>query len=507
LPEWEPLPDDQKELYARQMEVYAGFQENADWNLGRIIDAITEMGELDNTVVICKWGDNGASMEGTTTGSFNELTMQNGIPLSADQQLALTEAHGGLPAWGTEKMEPHYACAWAWAGNTPFQWGKQVACYLGGTRVGMVVHWPGQISDAGLRPQFTHCIDIAPTILDIVGLPQATSVNGIAQEPMQGTSFAYTFDDPDAAEQHTRQYFEIYGNLGMYDDGWWAAQMLPRVPWDATPATMERFRPGVYNPDNYPWELYYLPDDYSQATDLATQHPEKLKELKELFFRVAEENYVTPLLAGFATYFGIEPPPVDERTLFTYYHDVQNILPGSIPPIFGRSYTISAELEIPEEGAQGVIIAEGAALGGFSLFVQEGRLRHTYSMLGVRTYHQQADQLLPKGQVVNVRMEFTAARHEPGTPGIARLFQDDVQVSKMLLHATVPVVFTAYAGMDIGRDNGLPVDESYAAQSPFPFTGAIRKVEIELPPIPDHPIARRLYQRHSEQLVAWAISE
>jgi arylsulfatase A-like enzyme len=507
MPAWDSLTPDLQRLYARQMEVYAGYQENADWNLGRVVDAITEMGELDNTVIICIWGDNGASMEGTTTGTFNELTTLNGIPLTDQEQLDLADEHGGIPAWGTDKMEPHYACAWAWAGNTPFRWGKQVACYLGGTQVGMVVRLPSAISGhrGELRTQFTHCIDIAPTILEMVGLPQATSVNGIAQEPMQGTSLGYTFNNPDMASLHRQQYFEMYGNLAMYDEGWWAGQMLPRIPWETDPATIDRFRPGVYNPDKYPWELYYLPNDYSQARDLAALQPGKLEELKALFFRVAEENYVTPLLAGWATFFGILPP-LEDRATFTYYQDVQNILPGSVPPIYGRSYTIRADLEIPADGVEGVIIAEAADLGGFSLFVQDHTLEYTYAMLGIRTYHQRANRPLPTGRVT-VRMEFTADKNEAGTPGTAELFYEDQLVSRMRLDSTVPIMFTAYAGMDIGRDNGLPVDKSYASQSPFPFTGVIRKVEIEIPPISDLKIARRLYQTHAERMIGWAMSE
>jgi arylsulfatase A-like enzyme len=192
------------------MEVFAGFQENADHNLGRVVAALEEMGELDNTVIICLWGDNGASMEGTTTGTFNEMLTINGVPLTSEQQLALAEEHGGEAAWGTAAMAPHYAAGWAWAGNTPFQWGKQVASYLGGTRAPMVIHWPDQIRDrGGLRSQFTHCNDIAPTILEIAHLPAPTSVNGIAQDPMHGTSLAYTFQDAKAPERHTKQYFEI----------------------------------------------------------------------------------------------------------------------------------------------------------------------------------------------------------------------------------------------------------------------------------------------------------
>ena len=263
LPAWDSLPDSEKRLYARQMEVYAGYQENADWNVGRLLDAVEEMGETGNTLVIYIFGDNGASMEGTLTGSFNELTMQNGIPLSPEQQLSLIDRYGGLEAWGTDATAPHYAAAWAWAGNAPFQWGKQVASHLGGTRNGMVISWPERIADVGgRRSQFTHCIDIGPTILEVAGIPQPKVVDGTEQVPMDGTSFAYTFDDAHAPERHDQQYFEIYGNRAIYKDGWWAGAKLDRIPWDATPDTIRRFAPGVYDPEQDRWELYYLPDDY-----------------------------------------------------------------------------------------------------------------------------------------------------------------------------------------------------------------------------------------------------
>ena len=295
------------------MEVYAGFQENADWNVGRLLDAVEEMGELDNTLVIYIFGDNGASLEGTLTGSFNELTMQNGIALTAEQQLSLIDQYGGLDAWGTDASAPHYASAWAWAGNTPFQWGKQCASHLGGTRNGMVVSWPERIKDAGgLRAQFTHAIDIGPTILEAAGIPEPKVVDGTAQKPMEGTSFLHTFEDANAPERHTVQYFEIVGNRAIYKDGWWAACKLDRIPWDLSPPTMARFAPGAYDPEQDTWELYYLPDDFSQANDLAAENPEKLAELKELFWEEAEKHNVLPLLAGFSVFFGILPPmPTD----------------------------------------------------------------------------------------------------------------------------------------------------------------------------------------------------
>ena len=286
LPAWDSLSDSEKKLYARQMEVYAGYQENADWNVGRLLDTVQEMGELENTLVIYIFGDNGASLEGTITGSFNELTMQNGIALTPEQQLSLIDRYGGLDAWGTDAFAPHYASAWAWAGNAPFQWGKQVASHLGGTRNGMVISWPQRIRDAGaLRSQFTHCIDIGPTILEAAGIPEPKVVDGIEQKPLEGTSFVYSFDDATAAERHTVQYFEIYGNRAIYKDGWWAACKLDRIPWDASPRSIARFAPGTYDPEQDMWELYYLPDDFTQAHDLAAKHPTSSQGSRSSFGR------------------------------------------------------------------------------------------------------------------------------------------------------------------------------------------------------------------------------
>ena len=253
------------------MEVYAGYSENADHNVGRVIDAIDELGELDNTLILWIWGDNGASMEGTLTGSFNELTMQNGIPLTDEMQLQLVELYGGLDAVGRGRSWiPHYAAAWAWAGNAPFQWGKQVGSHLGGTRNPLVVHWPDRIDEqGGLRSQFAHVIDIAPTILDIAGIPEPDTVDGIEQEPMHGTTFAPSLTDADAPEHRTQQYFETIGNRAMYKDGWWLAMKTERIPWVLTAEALAPYAPGVWDPDADPAELYYLPDDFSQAHDLA----------------------------------------------------------------------------------------------------------------------------------------------------------------------------------------------------------------------------------------------
>ncbi|MBV8676078.1 MAG: arylsulfatase, partial [Planctomycetaceae bacterium] len=257
FPAWDSLSPAEKTLYARQMEVYAGFQENTDDQVGRLVQAIEETGQADNTLIIYIWGDNGSSMEGTETGTFNEMTTITGIPLTAEQQLKLIDAYGGMDAWGGPVMQPHFACAWAWAGNTPFQWGKQVASHLGGIRNPMVVSWPARIKDrGGLRSQFTHCIDVTPTILEAAGIPQPKQVDGIDQMPMHGTSFIDTFDDASAKERHTQQYFEIFGNRAMYKDGWIACSRIDRSPWSTDPAQLKKFGPGSgWDPNKDKWEL------------------------------------------------------------------------------------------------------------------------------------------------------------------------------------------------------------------------------------------------------------
>jgi arylsulfatase A-like enzyme len=481
FPAWDQLPDKLKAFYARQMEVYAGYSENADHNVGRVIDAIDELGELDNTLIIWIWGDNGASMEGTITGSFNELTMQNGIPLTDEMQLQLAERYGGIEAWGGELMDPHYSAAWAWAGNTPFQWGKQVGSHLGGTRNPMVIHWPARVTgDGELRSQFTHVIDIAPTILDIAGIPAPSSVDGIDQEPMHGVTFTGTLTDPAAPERHTQQYFETIGNRAMYKDGWWLAMRTPRIPWVITPQALKPHAPGVWDPDADPAELYYLPDDYSQAHDLAAEHPDKVAELKELFWAEAERYNVLPLLATLSTFFGMLPP-LPEEARFELRGDVQNVLSGMIPRIYNHSYAISADLVVPDGGAEGVIVAEADHLGGFSLWVDDGKLTHTYSMMGVFVYRQQAETRLPAGEVT-VRMEFAADAPKPATGGEVTLFINDIPVGKGRMDHTVPVRFSGYAGMDIGRDNGGVVDRGYEDRKPFPFTGTVKKVVFDVKP-------------------------
>jgi len=500
FPAWESLSETEKKLYARQMEVFAGFSENADWNVGRLLDAVEEMGDLDNTLVFYIWGDNGASMEGTITGSFNEMTFLNGVPLTPEQQMELIEEYGGVEALGSVDTAPHYASAWAWAGNTPFQWGKQTGSHLGGTRDPMVVAWPERITAQGeIRSQFTHTIDIAPTILELVGVPEPRMVDGIGQEPMDGTSFAYTLDAADADDRHTVQYFESMGSRAIYKDGWWACARLDRKPWDFSPETMRKFAPGVYDPEDDVWELYYLPDDFSQAVDLAETNPEKLEELKELFWSEAERNKALPLLGGMCIFFGILPP-LPTQTRFTFYGDVQNIQRGMVPRIAGRSYAIEAELTIPEAGAEGVIVANADEIGGFALWVDsKGILHHSYSFLGVEKYFQQSAEAIPSGDVV-MKMLFEADEPKPGTGGLVTLWANDQQIGEGRIERTVPVAFSSYAGMDIGRDNGLVVDRRYKNKAPYAFTGTVKKVIFDLKPA-HHEAEQDLHEHAAMQAV------
>jgi arylsulfatase A-like enzyme/uncharacterized membrane protein len=484
FPAWDSLNDAQKKLYARQMEVYAGYQENADWNVGRLLDAIEELGDLDDTLIFYIWGDNGASLEGTTTGSFNELTFLNGLVLEADEQTKLIERYGGVEALGGPHTAPHIAAAWAHACNTPFRWGKQIAAYLGGTRDPMVVAWPSRLEpDTRVRSQFTHVIDVGPTILEAAGIPEPTIVDGIDQEPMDGTSFLFTLEDATAPERHTTQYFEMFGSRAIYKDGWWAASNPERLPWDVSPATLARFGPEAdWDPDrDVGWQLFDLTTDFTQAHDVAADHPGTVKELQELWWAEAERNRVLPLMGGMSVIYGILPP-LPTITRLRFAGDVQNVQRGMTPRIQGRSYAIEAQLHVPEGGAEGVIVANADFIGGFSLWVdREGLLRHTYSFLGVDTFKQVSSKPIPTGDV-SVKMLFEIEEPKPGKGGKVTLWANDEQIGEGRLEHTVPIYFTSYSGMDIGRDNGLVADLDYEARAPYAFTGTVKEVVFDLKP-------------------------
>ena len=507
FPAWDSLDADAKKLYARQMEVYAGYQANADFHVGRLLDAVERIGDLDNTLVLYIWGDNGASMEGTTTGSFNEMTFLNGIVLEASQQLELIEKYGGIEALGGPHTAPHCAAAWAWAGNTPFQFGKQIASHLGGTRNPMVVAWPSRIKpDGKIRSQFTHVIDVGPTILEAAGIPAPKSVDGIVQEAMDGTSFLETFDDANAEERHTVQYFEFAGSRAIYKDGWWACAKLDRLPWDLSPETLKRWGPGSgWDPDSDSWELYYLPDDFSQAVNLAEKNPDKLEELKALFWEEAERNQVLPLFGCVAVFMG-DLPPIPTQTRHTYAGDVQNVNRGLVPRIYGHSYAIEADLVVPEGGAEGVLVANADFIGGWGLWLDEnGHLNHTYSWLGVETYKQTSTQPIPSGEVT-VKMLFETDEPKPGSGGNVTLWANGEQIGEGRLDHTIPISPTSYAGMDIGRDNGLVVDLAYEDKAPYAFTGTLEQVTFDLEPARTHDEEKALHEHAAIHAVARGVA-
>jgi arylsulfatase len=429
-------------------------------------------------------------MEGSETGTFNEMTTINGLPLTGKQQVNIIRfLYGGLDAWGSPRTSPHYSSAWGWAGNTPFQWGKQVASHLGGTRQGAVISWPNRIKDkGGLRSQYTHVIDVAPTILEAAGIPAPKVIHGIPQTPFHGVSFLSTFDNSKAPEVRTRQYFESLGNRSMYQDGWILACRIDKNPWKLDPETLKRFAPGVWDPDKDKCELYHLDKDYSEADDLAAQYPDKVKTLTALFWSEADKYQVKPLLGGMAAAAYKFPTRTGStgKTKYTYYSGVENVLPGMQPRLgFGMSYSISADIDVPVQGfsfsgTQGVIVASGSSLGGFSLYVEGGKLKHTYSFLGVKSDTLAAPDDLPEGKV-NVRYQFTADKPgQPATGGKTALFVNGKQVAEGRLEHTVPLRFSAYEGMDIGKDNGAPVSLSYRNKLPFAFTGKIEKVVFDL---------------------------
>ena len=491
IPAWDSLSAEEKKLFARQMEVYSGFQECTDHEIGRVLANLDVMGLSDDTLVVYIFGDNGASMEGSVTGTFNEMTVLNGIPLTIEQQLEAIKVYGGIDVWGGPRTAPHYAAGWAWAGDTPFQWGKQVASHLGATRNPMVVAWPRRIKDlGGLRSQFTHVTDLAPTILEVAGLSAPELVDGTRQTPMPGKSFADSFVDANAPGHHTQQYFEIIGNRAMYKDGWMWSCRVPRVPWQLDPETIARFAPGRWNPEDDACELYDLEHDFSQGENLASKHPDKMREMEALFWDEAARNQVLPLFGGLAQLWGMGPPSAQGPKQVTFYPGMQNVSPGMIPQLYNRSFAITADIEVPHNwclfslcyGADGVIVANASFLGGFSLYVLGGKLRYTYSFVGVKVDDLIASEPLPEGKV-QVRYEFTA--DEPGkmaTGGTHRLFVGGEQVAEGALEHTVPVRFSGYAGLDIGQDNGLPVSPNkiYYLRAPFPFAGSIERVVFDV---------------------------
>ncbi|MET0886326.1 MAG: sulfatase-like hydrolase/transferase, partial [Mycetocola sp.] len=463
------MPAELKPVLERQMEVYAGFLEHTDFHVGRVIDAIEDLGVLENTLIFYIIGDNGASAEGTLNGAFNEMANFNGMAALETPEFLASK----LDELGSPSSYNHYAVGWAWAMNAPFQWTKQVASHWGGTRNGTIVHWPKGIQDkGGLRTQFTHCIDVAPTILEAAGLPQPTVVNGVQQSPIEGTSLLYTFDQPDAAERHELQYFEMFGNRGVYFQGL-SAVTKHRTPWQMVGGTVPALDDDV-------WELYDGRTDYSQAHDLAAERPEKLHELQRLWLIEAVKYNVLPI--DDRTGERLNPEMAGRPTLI--HGDSQLLFGGmgrlsesSVVSIKNKSFSVTAEIEVPERGAEGVIIAQGGRFGGWSVYFSGGRAHFVYNVLGIHSFATVAESVIEPGSH-QVRMEFAYDGGGLAKGGDVTLYYDGDAVGSGRVGATQPMVFSADETTDVGYESGTAVSPDYTPQSSR-FTGKIHWVQID----------------------------
>ena len=472
LAKWDTLSADEKKLFARQAEVFAAYVAYTDHEIGRVIQEVEDEGKLDNTLVIYISGDNGTSAEGTTLGTPFDIAALQGIEVPVADQLKFYDV------WGSPQTTPHMAVAWAWAFDTPFKWMKQVASHFGGTRQGMVIAWPNRIKDAGgIRTQFHHLIDIVPTILDVTGIPAPKMVNGIAQKPIEGVSMAYTFDkaNANAPSTHTTQYFEMLGNRAIYHDGWMASTTPPRPPWLLGGAKL----PDVV--DGYKWELYHVADDYSQANDLAATMPDKLREMQELFVVEAAKYQVFPLDNGhLERVLAPKPSYTAGRTEFTYTGELTGTPNGDAPNILAKSYTITADVEVPSGGGEGMIVTDGGRFGGYGLYLLKGKPVFTYNFLAVEKFRWEGQEPLTPGKHT---LEFDFKYDGPGLAkgGTGVLRVDGKDVANHSIAHTTPVLLTMDETFDIGSDTRTPVDDA-DYQVPFPFTGTISKVNFKLGP-------------------------
>jgi len=466
IPAWSTLTADQQRLFERQMETFAGFAEQTDYEVGRLVQALRDMGALDNTLLLYIVGDNGASAEGGPDGSYNEILALNGIVSDISSQLP------HIDEWGGPNTFPHYAVGWAHAMDTPFQWTKQIASHFGGTRNPLVISWPARIkAKGGLRSQFHHVIDVAPTVLEAAGLPEPTMVNGTKQRPMDGVSMVYTFDDPNGKGRRTTQYFEMFGNRAIYHDGWVAATRHS-VPWVMT---------ALLPFDQDRWELYNIAADFSESNNLAAQNPAKLKELQDLFVQEAIRNHVFPLDdrrgerfdAGIAG----RPDLVGSRKSLTLYEGMTGITENTFINIKGRSFSITADVEVAA-GANGVIISQAGRFGGWSLYVKDGRAHHVYNFGGLQRTDVAWPQPLTAGRHT-IRYEFIYDGGAPGSGGISRLSVDGTQVAEARVPRTMPFLYSADEGVDVGTDNETAVTDEYK-EGDNKFTGRIRQVVVEV---------------------------
>jgi arylsulfatase A-like enzyme len=468
IPDWDDLSADEKRLFTRQAEVFAGFVEMTDHEIGRVVDAITATGQLDNTLIFLVYGDNGTSAEGGRNGMFNEMTYFNGVEEKVEDMLKL------MDKWGGHETYPHMAAGWAVALDTPFQWTKQVASDHGGTKVGMAVHWPRGIKSKGeLRTQFHHVIDVAPTILEAAGLPEPKEVNGVVQRPMDGVSMAYSFDDAKAKERHTTQYFEMFGNRAIYHDGWFA-RTIHKAPWEAKPrrALTEDI-----------WELYDIRTDFSLVNDLSAKHPEKLAELQTLFMQEAARNHALPIddrtvertnaaIAG-------RPDLMAGRTTMTLAEGMTGMTENVFINIKNKSKTITAEVEVPEEGGNGAILVQGGRFGGWALYVKDGVPAYDYNFLGLQRSTIAATKKLEPGKAT-IRFEFAYDGDGFGKGGMATLFINDKKVAQGRIERTQPMIFSADETADVGIDLATPVVEAIGAEARSRFTGRIPSVTVSV---------------------------
>lgn len=462
LPAWDSLSADERRLYSRMMEVFAGFTAHTDYEIGRVVDALRETGELDNTLILYSVGDNGASGEGGLSGIVHGMSFYNGEIETVPSMLE------HLDDLGVEPFFNHFPVGWAWAMDTPFQWIKKAAGHLGGVRNPLVAVWPQRIKDrGGLRTQFHHCVDIGPTILEAAGVKMPAIVNGATQRPLDGVSMLYTFDEPAAPERHATQYFEAFGNRGLYSRGWWAG-VLESLPW--TP-------PRKLDLDASKWELYNLDSDFSQAVNVAERFPQKLREMQDLFWIEAARNQVLPL-----------DTPTNERILdaqslsgsparsrYTFYPGTVGVLEAAAPDIKNRSFSITADVRISEQGAEGVLVAMGGRVGGYSLFVRNARLHYWYNCVGIRQTCVISTRDVPKG-TSRLGVEFIYDGGGPGKGGLLRLLIDGECVGESRLEKTVSRLFGRET-FDVGMDLNSPVGDY---EAPFPFTGTLQRIEFEL---------------------------
>jgi len=467
IKDWAKLGADEKRLFERQMEVFAGFASHTDHEIGRLVDAIQDLGVLDNTLFIYIVGDNGASAEGGMVGRFNESTYFNGVPETLEEQLK------HLADWGGPKTFPHMAAGWAVAGDTPFTWTKQVASSFGGTRNPLVIRWPKGIKAKGqLRSQFQHVVDIAPTVMEAAGLPFPTKVNGVVQKPFEGVSMVYSFDDPAAKTRHTRQYFEILGNRAIYDDGWLAGT-VHKAPWEAAPrAPLAEDK----------WELYDTSKDFSLANDLAAEQPAKLKQMQALFMSEAAKYHVLPIddrsFERFDSAIAGRPDLMKGRTSLTLYEGMTGITENAFINLKNRSFTITAEVELPKRPADGVVVCQGGRFGGWSLYMKAGKPAFVYNWVGLQRYTVASSKTLSAGKAT-IRFEFSYDGGGLGKGGTGTLIVDGSKVAQGRIANTNSAVFSADETADVGIDDATPVTEVYGEGSRSRFSGKIEKITVD----------------------------